>query len=146
MIRNSPLPKNVADLLPEAFEYLRSEVDVLFAYLFGSLSVGRIGPLSDVDIAVYLGEKISLADKKLEILGNLVNILRTDEIDLVVLNKAPLTLRMKILENKKIIVDKAPFLRHRYESLTMRKYFDFSFKESFILRKRFLHGRQDARP
>jgi len=146
MIRNSPLPKNIADLLPEAFEYLRSEEDVLFAYLFGSLSVGRIGPLSDVDIAVYLVEKVSFAEKKLEILGNLVNMLRTDEIDLVVLNKAPLTLRMKILENKKIIVDKAPFLRHRYESLTMRKYFDFAFKESSILRKRFLYGRQDARP
>ena len=145
MIRNSPLPKNIADLLPEAFEYLRSEEDIFFAYLFGSLVEGRLGPLSDVDIAVYLAEEISFSDKKLEILGNLVNILRTDEIDLVVLNKAPLTLRMKILENKKIIVDKAPFLRHRYESLAMRKYFDFSFKESFILRKRFLHGRQDAR-
>jgi hypothetical protein len=99
-----------------------------------------------VDIALYLTEKVSFAEKKLEILGNLVNILRTDEIDLVVLNKAPLTLRMKILENKKIIVDKAPFLRHQYESLTMRKYFDFAFKESSILRERFLRGRQDARP
>jgi len=146
MIRNSPLPENIAELLPEAFEYLRSEQDVLFAYLFGSLAVGRIGPLSDVDIALYLTEKVSFAEKKLEILGNLVNILRTDEIDLVVLNKAPLTLRMKILENKKIIVDKAPFLRHQYESLTMRKYFDFAFKESSILRERFLRGRQDARP
>ena len=145
MIRNSPLPKNITALLPEAFEYIRSEKDILFAYLFGSLVVGRIGPLSDVDIAVYLSEKLPYAEKKLEILGNLVNILKTDEIDLVVLNKAPLTLRMKILENKKIIADKTPFLRHRYESLTMRKYFDFSFKESFILRKRFLHGRQDAR-
>ena len=146
MIRNSPLPKNIAELLPEAFEYLQSEKDILFAYLFGSLVRGRLGPLSDVDVAVYLSEEASFSDKKLEILGNLVNILRTDEIDLVVLNKAPLTLRMKILENKKIIVDKAPFLRHGYESLTMRKYFDFSFKESFILSKRFLHGRQDARP
>lgn len=146
MIRGSLLPKNIADLLPEAFEYLRSEEDILFAYLFGSLVDGKAGPLSDVDIAVYLAEKVSFAEKKLVLLGNLADILKTDEIDLVVLNKAPLTLKMKILENKRIIVDKVPFLRHRYESLTLREYFDFSFKESFILRKRFLRGRQDAHP
>ena len=75
-----------------------------------------------------------------------MDILKTDNIDLVVLNAAPLTLKMKILENKKVIVDKVPFLRHRYESLTMREYFDFSFLESFILRKRFFHGRQNAHP
>jgi predicted nucleotidyltransferase len=144
MIRYSPLPRNIDDLLPEAFEYLRSEKDILFAYLFGSLVERNVGPLSDVDIAVYLAEKVSFAEEKLEILGNPGNMLRTDEIDLVVLNKAPLTLRMKILEKKKIIVDKEPFLRHRYESLTMRQYFDFSFKESSILSKRFLRGRQDA--
>jgi hypothetical protein len=93
-----------------------------------------------------LAEKVSSAEKKLELLSNLADILKTDEIDLVVLNKAPLTLKMKILENKRIIVDKIPFLRHRYESLTLREYFDFSFKESFILGKRFLRGRQDAHP
>jgi uncharacterized protein len=146
MIRNSPLPKNIVDLLPKAFEYLRSDEDILFAYLFGSLARRKAGPLSDVDIAVYCREPLSLPEKKLEILGNLVEILKTDEIDLVLLNRAPLTLRMKILEHKKIIVDKLPFLRHRYESLTMREYFDFSFKESFILRRRFFHGRQDAHP
>jgi uncharacterized protein len=146
MIRNLPLPENIADLLPEAFKYLRSDEDILFAYLFGSLTGGKAKPMSDVDIAVYLDEKVSLAEKKLEILGNLASILLTDEIDLVVLNKAPLTLRMKILENKRLIADRAPFARHRYESLTIREYFDFSFKESFILRKRFFDGRQDAHP
>jgi predicted nucleotidyltransferase len=94
--------------------------------------------LSDVDIAVYLSESSDLLEKKLEILGELIAILKTDEIDLVILNEAPLTLRMKILENKKLILDNAPFLRHRYESLAMREYFDFSIKEMAILEKRFL--------
>lgn len=144
MIRYSPLPENIEKLLPEAYKYLRADEDILFAYLFGSLARKKAGPLSDVDIGVYCGEGLSLPEKKLEILGNLAGILKTDEIDLVVLNRAPLALRMKILENKKVIVDKAPLIRHRYESLTMRQYFDFSYKESFILRKRFFHGRQAA--
>jgi len=37
----------------------------------------------------------------MEILGELIDLLQTEEIDLVILNVAPLTLRMKILENKK---------------------------------------------
>jgi predicted nucleotidyltransferase len=141
MIRVSPLPENIDALLPSAFDYLRSDEDILFAYLFGSLARKKAGPLSDVDIAVYLTNQTSFAEKKMEILGNLVNILRTDEIDLVVLNRAPLALRMKILENKRVIVDHSPLTRHRYESLTMRQYFDFSHKESFILKKRYFDGR-----
>jgi hypothetical protein len=139
MIHYLPLPDNIDDLLSLAFDYLRSDEDILFAYLFGSLSRKKAGILSDVDIAVYLAEKVSFAEKKLETLGNLVNILNTDEIDLVVLNRAPLALRMKILENKRVIVDKAPLIRHRYESLTMRQYFDFSYKEKAILSRRFMH-------
>ena len=143
MIRISPLPKNIEELLPLAFDYLRSDEDILFAYLFGSLAGKRPGPLSDVDLAVYLAEKVFIAEKKMEILGDLVNILKTDEIDLVVLNRAPLALSMKILENKKVIVDKVPFIRHRYESLTMRQYFDFSYKEKAILNRRFMHREMD---
>jgi len=146
MMRISPVPENIEELLPEAYEYLRADKAILFAYLFGSLARKKARSLSDVDIAVYCREESPFPEKKLEILGNLASILKTDEIDLVMLNRAPLALRMKILENKKVIVDRVPLIRHRYESLTMRQYFDFSYKESFILRKRFFHGRQAAYP
>lgn len=141
MIKYSKLPKNIEDMLPKAETYLRSRPDILFAYLFGGLARGKPLPLSDVDIAVYLRETVDSFEKKLEILGKLTDLLETDEIDLVMLNEAPLTLRMKVLENKRIIVDNDPFLRHEYESLTMREYFDFSTKEMAILERRFLYGR-----
>ena len=141
MIKYSKLPENIEDMLPKAETYLRSRPDILFAYLFGGLARGKPLPLSDVDIAVYLRETVDSFEKKLEILGKLTGLLETDEIDLVMLNEAPLTLRMKVLENKRIIVDNDPFLRHEYESLTMREYFDFSIKEMAILERRFLYGR-----
>jgi len=68
--------------------YLKSRDDVLFAYLFGSLSKGRPSPLSDVDVAVFLREG-DLSEKRLEILGHLMKILKTDEVDLVILNTPP---------------------------------------------------------
>jgi len=140
MKKYSKLPENIDNLLPKASDYLESCEEVLFAYLFGGLAKGRQRPLSDVDIAVYFFGAVDLAGKKLTILGRLNDILTTDEIDLVLLNTAPLSLEIKILENKKLLVDKDPFFRHRYESMVIRKYFDFSVMESGILRRRFLGG------
>jgi len=141
MIKRTRLPENIVALLTRAEAYLQSRPDVAFAYLFGSLANSKPTPLSDVDIAVYLLDDLDIAEKKMEILGALMNLLETDEIDLVILNTAPLPLKMKVLEHRKVIAENHPFLRHAYESLTMRKYFDFSIKEAGILERRFFHGR-----
>lgn len=140
MIKHTRLPRNIKSLVPKAEAYLRSRSDVAFAYLFGSLAKGKPKPLSDVDIAIYLSDERDIGEKKLEILGDLMALLGTDEIDLVILNTAPLTLRMKVIEDKRVVADNVPFQRHSYESLTMREYLDFSIKEMAMLERRFLHG------
>jgi len=140
MIKYKKLPANIIELIPRAVDYLGSMRDIHFAYLFGGFAREKISPLSDVDIAVYCLENSDFKEKKIEILGRLMDLLETDEIDLVILNRAPLSLRMRILQNKRVIVDNNPYLRHLYESLTMREYFDFSIKETAILKRRYLHG------
>ena len=140
MMKYRKLPKNILDLLPAAVDYLTSHPKVIFSYLFGSLARKNLTPLSDVDIAVYLKSGTNFVEYKLEILGELMDILQTDEIDLVILNTADIPLVMNIVKAKEIMVDKVPFERHRFESLTMRKYFDFSYKELGQLRRRYLHG------
>jgi predicted nucleotidyltransferase len=140
MIKYQKLPENILTLLPGAIEYLESNSEVLFAYLFGSLAKAKPKPLSDVDIAVYLNSGSHIVESKLAILGKLFDILQTDEIDLVVLNNAELPLVINILKNKKLIVDKSQFCRHIFESLMMRKYFDFSVFESAQLKRRYLNG------
>ncbi|MFC1590892.1 nucleotidyltransferase domain-containing protein [Thermodesulfobacteriota bacterium] len=140
MIKYKKLPDNIEQLLPRAADYLHARPDVVFAYLFGGLVQGARRMLSDVDIAVYLATGAGPAEKKLDILGGLMDALCTDEIDLVLLNSAPEAFKMKILEHKKILVDKVPPVRHRYESLTFRRYFDFAPYERKIIEKRLLHG------
>ena len=140
MIKLNRLPENILELLPGAVEYLEGHPKTIFAYLFGGLSGGTPLPLSDVDIAVYLADHLYVKEEKLDILGQLTDILHTDEIDLVILNGAGLPIIINILKNKRIIVDKDPFARHIFESLSMRKYFDFSVKEAELLKRRYLHG------
>jgi predicted nucleotidyltransferase len=141
MIKNKKLPENILDFLPQVVDILKTHQKVVFSYLFGSLARDKVLPLSDIDIAIYLKEGVDLDKEKMSILQNLIDLLGTEEIDLVLLNTAPLTLKARTVENKKILVDKEPFLRHSFESLVLREYFDFSKKEEEIFKRRFSFGR-----
>lgn len=141
MIKYGTLPENISHLLPNVREYLNKHPKVVFAYLFGGLARGRISPLSDVDIAIYTEDRADIVHEKLEILGRLNELLKTNEVDLVVLNTAPLPLAARIIKNKIILVDKMPFTRHAFESLILREYFDFSRKEMDIFEGRYKLGR-----
>ena len=141
MIKDKKLPENILNLLPQANKFLENYPKVVFAYLFGSLTKGKINPLSDIDIAIYFKKGTNFTREKMVISKELIDMFGTDEIDLVILNVAPLTLRARIVKNKKILVDKDPFLRHSFESLVLREYFDFSKKEEDIFKRRFSLGR-----
>ena len=62
--------------------------------------------------------------------------LRTDEVDLVVLNTAPTALLGRILVQRKVLCDGDPFQRRRFESLALRQFFDFRLFERRLLERR----------
>ena len=133
------MEKSIAKRLVQVENYLRARKGIAFAYLFGSLAENRATHLSDVDIAVYFIEG-RFVDKRFEILGDLIDILKTDRLDLVILNTAPLSLNMKIIQTRKLLADNFPYIRHTFESAIMRTYFDFSKMENRILEDRYMHG------
>ncbi len=108
-------------------KHLQSHKEILFAYLFGSRATGKARPNSDVDIAVYLSEKI-LAKKKLDwqlsMMAELRPILRTDAIEIVVLNEAPLVLRYEIVSKGKILVKADPSRELDFRLRTWNEYVD----------------------
>lgn len=138
MIKQNNLPTGISKRLNLLEPLLSSDDRVIFAYIFGGLATGSQRPLSDIDIAVYLDGCADKAEAKLEIIGSLSDTLKTDEIDLVILNDAPISLVGRILKKKCLIADKQPFLRHKFESLALREFFDFSRIEQDILFRRFV--------
>lgn len=132
-------PPDLTKRLIQTESYLRARSDIAFAYLFGSLAENRGTHLSDVDIAVYLTEG-RFEDKRFQILGDLIDIFRTDRLDLVILNTAPLILKMKIIQTRRILADNFPYIRHTFESAIIRTYLDFSKMENRILEGRYMHG------
>lgn len=137
MIKKNKIPDDILSRIDKLETLLDRDERVVFAYLFGGMAKTPAKPLSDVDIAVYLAPGLAWRDVKIDLRGTLTDLLGTDEVDLVVLNTAPLSLVGRILEARRVISDKQPYLRHVFESRTMREFFDFRRKEQDILFRRF---------
>ncbi|WP_298267977.1 nucleotidyltransferase domain-containing protein [Geobacter sp.] len=137
MIKRSNLPGDIFSRIDNLGTLFGRDERIIFAYLFGGLAKGALKPLSDVDIAVYLAPGTAEGTVKIELSGSISDILGTDELDLVILNDAPLSLAGRILAARQVITDKEPYLRHAFESRIMREFFDFRRKEEAILLRRF---------
>jgi hypothetical protein len=120
----------------EAVRRLRDFFDgfekVKLAYLFGSSAAGRAGKLSDVDIAVLLDERLTAKERlelELELISCLSSILKTDKIDLVVMNEAPLPLKYNIIKKGIILKSADETLRVKKEAEILSRYLDRKYFE-----------------
>ncbi|MCB0026119.1 MAG: nucleotidyltransferase domain-containing protein [Caldilinea sp.] len=108
--------------------YLAGQPDVLVAYLFGSTARGSATPLSDVDIAVLAPQTMSRErafELRLALIDALQGLLHRDEIDVVVLNEAPLALRYRVLRDGKVLACRDEQVRILYQADTISRYLDF---------------------
>jgi len=100
------------------------ENNILLAYLFGSQLRGKTGPLSDYDFAVFLSQKTSFPFKY-KLKNKLLSVLNSKQVDLVILNEAPIELKYKIIVTGKIIFQKNTIVRTEFEADTLNQYFDY---------------------
>jgi len=100
---------------------------VVSALLFGSQASGTAGPLSDVDVAVWLdpslgrGERLDL---QLQLMSAASQALGTDEVDVAVLNDAAPLLRHRAIRDGVRVLDKDPRVRVRLETAAVLEYLD----------------------
>ncbi len=132
MIKYEKLPKNILSRIQNLKNVLLQDGNIIFAYLFGGLTKGEVKDLSDIDITVYLKDTGNLTGYKLQLFDRLSNALGTS-----VLNTVSLSIAGRILQNKKLLIDKEPFRRHIYESVTLREFFDFKVKEDAFFARRY---------
>ncbi|MGC9004444.1 MAG: type VII toxin-antitoxin system MntA family adenylyltransferase antitoxin [bacterium] len=101
--------------------------EIKLVYLFGSRARGLIGPLSDYDFAVYLEEmdKKKIFDIKLELITSISEVLRTDEVDVVILNEVDYPeLKYNIIKEGKLLFEREAF-KVLVEPRILTEYFDF---------------------
>jgi len=108
-------------------KYFSTRPEVKFAYLFGSQVKNDAGKLSDIDIAAYLDEKIDeykRFDIRLDLIGEIGSLLKTNKIDLVILNDVDIFLAYQVVFFGKVIYCRNELDRIRYEAKTLSLYFD----------------------
>lgn len=106
---------------------------IKLVYFFGSRAENNAGPLSDYDFAVYLDEKDTkkMFEIKINIINQLTDFLKTDEVDVVILNTAESPeLKYNVVKDGKLIYQKEPF-KILIEPKILNEYFDF---RMFLLR------------
>ncbi len=117
---------SIKEVLFPVFEKYRDRV--IFAYLFGSAARGDIGPLSDIDIAVFLspGPGESYQEMKLSLHADLCRALKTNEVDVLVLNGATnIIILDEIVRQGRVVCDMNPELREEFELNILHGAIDF---------------------
>ncbi len=113
---------------------LRPQLHALFArhpvrlaYIFGSQVSGRAHTESDVDVAVLLDPALTSDERfahRLELIGELGQLFRTDHVDLVVLNEAPPLLAYEVLQGGSLLYCPDDAERVEFQVRTLREYED----------------------
>lgn len=124
MIRYKKIEHNIYPLLELLKKSLSLDKEVVFAYVFGSYGLEKTGPLSDVDIALYLVSAERIWKKKMELIGDITSILKTDEVDLIIFNEASLSLCYQVLRTGKLLFSTDEVLRINFISNVYDMYCD----------------------
>lgn len=101
--------------------------EIKLAYFFGSRAACTGGLSSDYDFAVYLHKKNGKKafDCKIALITELSRILKTDRVDVVLLNSVQNpTLKFAVINDGKLVFERPPY-RILAEPLIMSEYFDF---------------------
>ena len=140
----------VPPLDPAALKRLGKALDreaLVAAMLIGSQARGTAGPLSDVDIAVWHDPALDPSGRlhlQLELARAASEALGTDEVDVVMLNRAPPLLRHRAVRDGKLLVERDPGSRVRFEARSLLDYLDtkpLRVERSRGLRKRIRENR-----
>lgn len=120
------VPEIDDDALRRLSEALDQE-GVVAAMLIGSQARGEAGPLSDVDIAVWHEPDMDWKQSwnlQLSLIGAAQEALKTNEVDLVMLNQAPPLLQHRAIRDALLLVERDRAQRVRFETSALLDYFD----------------------
>jgi len=130
MIKFKRLPADIEKRLPSLYEKLKAVDTVCALYTFGSLVKGHIGPLSDIDLAILLTKSLNkkqIFEIELEIVGIVMDTLKTEEFDLIILNTAPPRFAYYILKEGRLILCKDRMQLVDFTEKTVKYFIDFKF-------------------
>ncbi len=124
-------------LISRLAEFFKSREYVELAYLFGSTAEENRGPLSDIDIGIYLSSKPTKGErieKRLELTAELAGFLKTESVDLVVMNDSSAVINFEIIKSNIPVFIRDEDFKIDVEQKVMSLYLDRKYHENLLNR------------
>jgi len=118
----------VDEIIEKLKKFFEGREEVQFAILFGSLAKGTANAFSDIDIAVMIDPQFDTTfpyGYQATLIADLMQVLRRNDIDVVMLNNAPIILRYQILRCGNFICVRDEQVRTQFQIDTINRYEDF---------------------
>ena len=141
MIREGrKVPSDVTAKVPEIIERVSKDTEIVALYVFGSLATGDLKPLSDLDFGILVNKQLDKEKrfaKHLDLIGLFTKTFRTEEIDLVVMNDAPLRFSYHIIKSGRLLhcadfTELSEFVEKAVKLYLDFKFFRDRFDEAFL--------------
>lgn len=134
MIREGKkIPSDVKKNIPVIVKKLSFDKEVTALYVFGSLAKNNLKPLSDLDFGILLSGKLTKSkrfSKHLQLIGIFCDTFHTDEIDLVVMNDAPLRFCYNIIQSGKLLLVLNKVELINFQENVVKKFLDFKYYQN----------------
>ena len=117
-----------AALVARLASALEPRAEILEAYLFGSHARGQARPDRDIDVAVYIDEERAEDGDwgyRAELATALMAALGEDDVDVVVLNRAPVLLYHRVLRDGVRLISRDLRATTTRAGQALSRYFDF---------------------
>jgi predicted nucleotidyltransferase len=127
----SGMKLSLEELKEKLAGFFRMKEEVSLAYLFGSSLQGKSGKDHDIDIGLFLNPRLyeSLDEGnpygyKAEMIVELMNLLKYDLIDLVILNKCTPVLAYQVIHHGTLLFARSEKTRIQFELTSLKRHAD----------------------
>lgn len=126
--------------------FFQDRVEIAAVYLFGSLGTEFEHPQSDIDLGVVFTRPVTLSEE-LELDGALSLYIGHDRIDLVNLNRAPIALQFRALQEGIVVYEGDYIKNSNFIEYVIKTYPDYAVKYAIFaqdyklaLKEEYSHG------
>ncbi len=117
------MKRNVSERILPVRDYLSKTSEVLLAYIFGSQATGKPGPISDYDFGILV--RSPSAEMRYRLSHDLAKILKTEQVDIIFLNRAPVELAYAVITQGQVIYQRTLAIRVEIEAQILSRYGDY---------------------
>ena len=115
------------EIIHKLTDLFRPIKEIELAYLFGSTISEKVSELSDIDVAVYLNEAFDLQSNwrwRIKLTGQIMDALKSNRVDLVILNESPVLLQYEVLKNGILLKSQNETNRMLFFTKTVKEFCD----------------------